>query len=959
MVKMEKAFDDFLWENYPNTNTPLGKRLLNKVNSALKTIDERVMRIFNIEIPTINNTKLDITEAYKLVKGISLNEDTGVFTITFYDNTQITIDTMLEKLAVNFDYYADTQKLVIILSDGTQKEVDLSALITQYEFLDSDTVHFSVELNEEKAFEKRWINPEVSFLTKTSQIHDFLMIESDVEISNISGTYKKDADENYIPAVFSPVSSDPKHLFTVNFPGGANSCIIAAETEEWDSLREKECYIIGHYSKKGTIKAVIKEGSIQEKHLRPDYLSDIRVESANAESSKNSAALKASESAQSALLSKSYSDGTSGIRDGESTDNAKYYSNQAKEIYDNFTQAGTVTGVKGASETTFRGGNVNLTPENIGAPSNEYMEEHFVPDYISQNYGAIFSSGWYRIAQLGGGLMFADSCVVSIKRFYNSPSPEYQKVQLVNSYHSNKIIPIVSFTGSDGTHIFTKIRKVYDSVNSISYIEIYQDRDTAGNSIIVNIMDAVGYNFRSWKVIEPVPTQETVEGVNVLASLDLPANFDISMLLGKSGGTMDGIINFINNGGIRFTAPNLLETARGIDILDKNGNKIGGMGIHAKNGIPDYLYASLGGNNSHDPSAGLSIYADKMKWKNSEVVTEDFGANAYASKDIYGDSTVSMGRKSGSTIGNSSFAFGNDVVASGMYAHAEGANTIASGAYSHAEGGSATANTMYAHAEGNNTTASNYSSHSCGKYNKPMAVGGALNTQIGDVFVVGNGISNSSRSNALRITYQGDVLGTKAFQSSGADYAEFVKPWADGNPYNEDRIGYFVTVRNGLLYKAEEGDYIVGVTSGNPSIVGNADEDYYWKYERDVFNRIVMEDVPEMVQQTGEDGNPVFDEGTHEPVMVETGNMIPSARMKLADNYDPSLQDSYTPRSERKEWDYVGMRGLIPVRDDGTCIQDRFCKCGHGGIATLAEERGFDTFYVIERISENIISVEI
>ena len=355
---MNKAFDDFLWENYPNTNTPLGKRLLNKVNSALKTIDDRVMRIFNIEIPTINNTKLDITEAYKLVKGISLNEDTGVFTITFYDNTQITIDTMLEKLAVNFDYYADTQKLVIILSDGTQKEVDLSALITQYEFLDSDTVHFSIELNEEKAFEERWINQEISFLTRTSQMHDFLMIKSDVEISNISGTYKKDTDGNYIPAVFSPVSSDPKHLFTVNFPGGANSYIIAAETEEWDSLHEKECYIIGHYSKNGTIKAVIKDGSIQEKHLRPDYLSDIRIESTKSEQNAESAS-------NSAKVSESYAHGGTGIRVGEDTDNAEYYKNQAKIYFENLEQSGSVTGVKGNKENIYRTGNVNITPENI------------------------------------------------------------------------------------------------------------------------------------------------------------------------------------------------------------------------------------------------------------------------------------------------------------------------------------------------------------------------------------------------------------------------------------------------------------------------------------------------------------------------------------------------------------------------------------------------------------------
>lgn len=119
----------------------------------------------------------------------------------------------------------------------------------------------------------------------------------------------------------------------------------------------------------------------------------------------------------------------------------------------------------------------------------------------------------------------------------------------------------------------------------------------------------------------------------------------------------------------------------------------------------------------------------------------------------------------------------------------------------------------------------------------------------------------------------------------------------------------------------------------------------------------MMEDVPEMAQQTDEDGNPMFDEETNEPIIAETGNIIKNARMKLAEGYDPALQDSYIPRAERKEWDYVGMVGVLPVRDDGTCLPGRFCRCGTGGVATLAEKRGFDTFFVIERKTENIVSV--
>ena len=102
-----------------------------------------------------------------------------------------------------------------------------------------------------------------------------------------------------------------------------------------------------------------------------------------------------------------------------------------------------------------------------------------------------------------------------------------------------------------------------------------------------------------------------------------------------------------------------------------------------------------------------------------------------------------------------------------------------------------------------------------------------------NAFTIGNGTSSSNKSNAFRVTFYGNTYGFQAFNSSGADYAEYVCEWADGNPDNEDRVGYMVTIKDGKLYKANEGDYILGVTSGNPSVVGNADETYFWKYDRD------------------------------------------------------------------------------------------------------------------------------
>ena len=54
--------------------------------------------------------------------------------------------------------------------------------------------------------------------------------------------------------------------------------------------------------------AIVKEGSIQEKHLRPDYLADIKVESAKAVASAKSAGVSETNAAKSATDAKDSAD---------------------------------------------------------------------------------------------------------------------------------------------------------------------------------------------------------------------------------------------------------------------------------------------------------------------------------------------------------------------------------------------------------------------------------------------------------------------------------------------------------------------------------------------------------------------------------------------------------------------------------------------------------------------------
>lgn len=228
------AFTKFIynlinWKNKSESlTTPLGATNLNKMDSAIKKINDNL----NSAYDEISSEKLDKSTAYTMVKDVTYNSGTGVFTVTKLNGTTLTIDTKLEKIVTNWKYDKDSQKLILTLDDGTTQEVDLSALITQYEFKDSDTIAFTVE-------------------------------------------------------------SD------------------------------------------GSVTANVKDGSITDKKIQPNYLADITTQASNAETSAQNASDYADDASYDAKLAQSYAIGGSGIRDGEETNNAKYYSEQANKEANN------------------------------------------------------------------------------------------------------------------------------------------------------------------------------------------------------------------------------------------------------------------------------------------------------------------------------------------------------------------------------------------------------------------------------------------------------------------------------------------------------------------------------------------------------------------------------------------------------------------------------------------------
>lgn len=146
-----------------------------------------------------------------------------------------------------------------------------------------------------------------------------------------------------------------------------------------------------------------------------------------------------------------------------------------------------------------------------------------VPGYISSAQKVVELQGWYRIARAKSFDQYPpNSCVVSIKRHFNSISPEYQKVQFLSAYTKCKFVSLSAISYS---HTWAKIRETHDEINDIYYIEIYQSCNGRSNWI-VSLEDALCTlgNSYNWQAIEPVLTQETASGITVLTSLVLPGD---------------------------------------------------------------------------------------------------------------------------------------------------------------------------------------------------------------------------------------------------------------------------------------------------------------------------------------------------------------------------------------------------------------------------------------------------
>ena len=275
--------------------------------------------------------------------------------------------------------------------------------------------------------------------------------------------------------------------------------------------------------------------------------------------------------------------------------------------------------------------------------------------------------------------------------------------------------------------------------------------------------------------------------------------------------------NNAHSEGLRTTASGACSHAEG-GRFNNNGtmiyNTASGTASHAEG-----AGTTASGNASHAEGVGTTAseicshaegygtIASGTYSHTEGIRTTASGANSHAEGGVLNNNgtmiyntasgNASHAEGAGTTAsGNASHAEGIGTTASEICSHAEGYSTIASGTCSHAEGYGTIASGTYSHTEGIGTTAQRKSQTAIGEFNI-ADTGGTDSTTRGDyAFIVGNGTSNTARSNALTVAWDSTVaFGDPSKTFIVEEYTKSYSAISSGSAFNwseqKSKSGYY------------------------------------------------------------------------------------------------------------------------------------------------------------------------
>ena len=201
----------------------------------------------------------------------------------------------------------------------------------------------------------------------------------------------------------------------------------------------------------------------------------------------------------------------------------------------------------------------------------------------------------------------------------------------------------------------------------------------------------------------------------------------------------------------------------------------------------------------------------------ASCITELWVSNIHGCSPIIIHNSI---KHNSSTVSNdTSFAFGDSVIATGTSSHAEGRRTKASGSYSHAEGSGTTASNTSSHAEGRYTTASGLYSHAEGSGTR--AIGKSSHAEGANTIASGTtSHAEGSGTTASNIASHAEGYLTTAKGSGSHAEGQYTTAIGDSSHaegetttaigFSSHAEGYFTTARGGASHAEGNGTTAFG-----------------------------------------------------------------------------------------------------------------------------------------------------
>lgn len=253
-------------------------------------------------------------ETENLVETVHVDLTTGVITVTKKDGSKETFDTALEKVPATMALVDEESGTYLVITnvDGSQTKTDVSKLIDTYTFQNSAEVAFSVDGSGNNKTVTASIRPASIGL-------DRFTLEVTQKLEQYNATSKANADAAAVSAQAAKASETNAKGSETAASGSASQSAQSAGAASGSASQAAQ---------------------------------SAGAAAASAESAQSNAAqaLAAKNAAEaSATLSQSWTEGGTGIREGENTNNAKYW-------------AGVAQGAAGGGVTTFNGRSGAVVP---------------------------------------------------------------------------------------------------------------------------------------------------------------------------------------------------------------------------------------------------------------------------------------------------------------------------------------------------------------------------------------------------------------------------------------------------------------------------------------------------------------------------------------------------------------------------------------------------------------------